>query len=74
MTKLWYKIIIPFKDKKYPVYLHFYSVSEDDKITSQSFGRDDDVTDYVKIVIEDLEGCELKHNYDKGYYFKKSKN
>ena len=65
---------MPFKDKKYPVYLHFYSVSDNDKITSQSFGRDDDVTDYVKIVIEDLEGCELKHNYDKGYYFKKSKN
>lgn len=68
------KIIMPFKDKKYPVYLHFYSVSDNDKITSQSFGRDDDVTDYVKIVIEDLEGCELMHNYDKGYYFKKSKN
>lgn len=67
------KLIIPLKDKKYPVYLHFYTVSNNDKVTSQSFGRDDDLTDYVKIVIEDLEGCELKHNYKNGYHFQKTK-
>ena len=67
------KLIIPLKEKKYPVYLHFYSVSDNEKVTSQSFGRDDNLTDYIKIVIEDLEGCELKHNYKNGYHFKKTK-
>ena len=66
------KLIIPFKYKQYPVYLHFYSVTDNDAFTSQSLGRDDDVTDYVKIVIEDLEGCELKHSYENGYYFKRT--
>ena len=30
-----------------------------------------DVTDYIKIVIENLEGCRLKHTQKDGYYFEK---
>ena len=64
-------LIMPFNKGSYPVFLHCYSVTGNEKITSQSFGRGDDVTDFVKIVIEDLEGCRLKHTQKDGYYFEK---
>jgi len=64
------QLILPFNKGSYPVFLHCYSLTGDKKFTSQSLGRHDDCTDYVKIVIEDLEGCKLTKNKD-GYTFKK---